>query len=281
VILVFGRFVSAVALPAIAGLLIVVGFRTLKPAQVEMVWKTGMVQQAVMVVTFLFCLLIPLQYAVLVGVALSVLLFVIQQSNQVTVKAWQWEPGELPIEHDAPEVVPPNEVTLLQHYGSVFFATAPLIEKELPDVTDDTHNAVVVLGLRGVEDLGSTFLRILERYALDLREHNSRLMLAGVGPLTKDQLDKTKIAQTIGRENIFLRTDTIGEAATQAWDAAHKWLAEQEPLEKPVEPLESDLTDPPVRQPIGARVGTIGKSMAEAWHNRQQWFAEQGDDKDD
>jgi len=46
VIVLFGGFVSAVALPAIAGLLIVVGFRTLKPAQIEMVWKTGMVQQA-------------------------------------------------------------------------------------------------------------------------------------------------------------------------------------------------------------------------------------------
>jgi SulP family sulfate permease len=227
VMVMFGDFVGAVALPAIAGLLIVVGFRTLKPTQIEMVWKTGMVQQAVMAVTFLFCLLIPLQYAVLLGVALAVLLYVVQQSNTVTVKAWKWEPGEMPIEYDAPAVVPSNEVTFLMPYGSVFFATAPLIEKELPDVTEDTRNVVIVLGLRGEEDLGSTFLAVLERYAIDLQNHNSKLMLVGVGALMKDQLEKTKIAQTIGRENIFMRTDKIGEAGTQAWDAAQKWLAEQ------------------------------------------------------
>jgi len=231
IILLFGGHVGAVALPAIAGLLIVVGFRTLKPSQIEMVWKTGRVQQAVMVITFLACLLIPLQYAVLVGVALAVLLFVIQQSNQVTVKAWKWEPGELPVEYDAPDVLPSNEVTVLMAYGSVFFATASLIERELPAVTADTRNAVVILGLRGEEDLGSTFLGVLERYARQLQTRNSKLMLAGVGSLVSRQLHQTGIAQTIGRENIYSRTDRIGEAGIEAWEAARQWLDDQKRLE--------------------------------------------------
>jgi len=75
-IVLFGRFVGAIAMPVLAGLLIVVGFRTLKPHQIRMVWKTGMVQQAVMTLTFLAALLIPLQYAVLLGVALAILLYV-------------------------------------------------------------------------------------------------------------------------------------------------------------------------------------------------------------
>ena len=232
IILLFGDLVGYIALPAIAGLLIVIGFRTLKLDQVEMVWKTGHVQQAVMGITFIACLLIPLQYAVLVGVALSVLLYVVQQSNQIKVKAWEWEPGEMPLEHDAPEVVPSNEVTYLMIYGSVFFATAPLIEEHLPEVTTDTNNAVIILGLRGEEDLGSTFLEVLERYAIDLQKHNSKLMIAGVSPLMQVQLDKTKVAKIIGRENIFMNTDRIGEASTLAWDAAQKWLAEQTTLEK-------------------------------------------------
>jgi SulP family sulfate permease len=123
--------------------------------------------------------------------------------------------------------VPSNEVTYLMPYGSVFFATAPLIEEELPSVTDETHNAVIILGLRGEEDLGSTFLEVLERYATDLHDHSSKLMLAGVGPLMRVQLDQTGIAQTIGRENIYKHTEKIGEAATLAWDAAQRWLAEQ------------------------------------------------------
>jgi SulP family sulfate permease len=41
VILLFGQAVGYIALPAIAGLLIVIGFRTLKPGQIERVWNTG------------------------------------------------------------------------------------------------------------------------------------------------------------------------------------------------------------------------------------------------
>ena len=254
VILLFGNIVGAVALPAIAGLLIVVGFRTLKPGQIEMVWKTGAVQRTVMVVTFLFCLLIPLQYAVLVGVALAVLLYFIQQSNQVKVKEWKWQPGELPIEGEAPEVVPSNRVTLLQVYGSVFFATAPLIEKALPEVTEDTHNAIVMLGFRGEEDLGSTFLTVLERYATNLQNQNSKLMLSGVAPSIKEQLEQTKIAETIGRENIFMYTEKIGESGIQAWDAAQKWLAEQR---------ESDPVPQEVTQEVGIKETTPGEGFLE------------------
>jgi SulP family sulfate permease len=180
VIVIFGSAVGYIALPAIAGLLIVIGFRTLKPDQVEMVWKTGPIQQAVMAITFFFSLIVPLQHAVLLGVALSVLLFVFQQSNQITVKQWARQPGKMPLEQDPPEAVPSNQVTTLAIYGSVFFATASLVEERLPEVAEDTHHAVVVLAFQGGEGPGSTFLEVLERYALSLREHQSRLILAGV-----------------------------------------------------------------------------------------------------
>ena len=72
----------------------------------DMVWKTGPVQQLVMGITFVFCLLIPLQYAVLIGVAMSLLMFVIQQSNKITIKQWVATEGPYPIEQDPPETVP-------------------------------------------------------------------------------------------------------------------------------------------------------------------------------
>ena len=82
-IVVFGRFVGLIAMPALAALLIVIGFRTLRPAQAGAVWRTGLVQQVVMVLTFVAALFIPLQFAVLFGVGLAVLLYVFQQSNRV------------------------------------------------------------------------------------------------------------------------------------------------------------------------------------------------------
>lgn len=228
VIVVFGNAIGYIAMPAVAGLLIVIGFRTFKPDRVEMVWKTGLVQQVVMGITFVACLLIPLQYAVLVGVAMSLLLFVLQQSNKITVKEWKRTETVLPLEQDAPEVVPANRPILLVAYGSLFFATAPLFEKQLPEVTVNTRNAVVIINLRSSDDLGSTFLQVLDRYASDLQAQSSLLMLAGVRPGVVGQLEKTGLMQTIGRNNVFIEGEVIGQSVLAAWDTAEKWIAENQ-----------------------------------------------------
>lgn len=224
-IMFFARFVGAIAMPSLAGLLIVVGFRTLKPDRIAMVWRTGVVQQAVMALTFLAALFIPLQYAVLLGVALAVVLYVFQQSNKITVKAWEIGPGQYPVEKEPPAVVPGGQVTILMPYGSLFYAAAPVFSAQLPEVTETSRHAVVILTLRGQKDVGSTFLNVLTRYAEQLRGQGSKLMLAGVEPYVLTQMERTGIVQTIGRTNIFPASEGVGEALLQAVEAAEQWIA--------------------------------------------------------
>jgi len=227
VIVLFGEWIGYIAMPAMAGLLIVIGFRTFKPDQVDMVWKTGMVQRVVMGITFVFCLLIPLQYAVLIGVSMSVLLYVLQQSNKITIKEWKATDGPYPIEQDPPKTLPANAVTTLVPYGSLFFAAAPVFEEQLPKLTNESWNAAVILSLRGYDDLGSTFLTVLERYTSDLRKQNCKLILSGVSSHVLTQLEHTGLIRKLGRENVYPAKDQIGQALLESWDAAEKWVAEQ------------------------------------------------------
>ena len=231
VIILFGPTVGYIAMPAMAGLLIVIGFRTFKPQRVERVWKTGSVQRVVMVITFIYCLLVPLQYAVLIGVVVSLLLYVVRQSNEVRIKEWKRTDGPYLVEQDPPETVSVNEVVALMPYGSLFFAAAALFEKQLPDVSDETNNSVVLLNLRGYDNVGSTFLGVLEKYSDDLRAHQSKLMLAAVSPSVAGQLEKTGLIRKIGWENIYPATDQIGQPGSEAWEQAEKWVAENRAVE--------------------------------------------------
>jgi SulP family sulfate permease len=227
-ILLFGRYVGLIAMPALAGLLIVIGVRTLKPVQVAMVWKTGLTQDAVMGLTFVSSLIVPLQYAVLLGVGLAVLLYVFHQSNRITVKAWDVQPGRFPVEGPPPRTVPPAKATVLVPYGSLFYAAAPLFNAQLPEVTPDTRHAVVILVLRDKKDVGSTFLNVVARYAGALRRQESKLMLAGVDPNVIAQMERTGIVRDIGRENLFQATQDIGQALMQAVAAAESWIGEKQ-----------------------------------------------------
>jgi SulP family sulfate permease len=224
IVLVAAPLVELVPMPALAALLIVAGFQGLRVQQAITVWNTGKVAGVVMIMTFAATLLVPLQYAVLLGVALSILLFVFRQSNKVVITEVVPVPGGFPEERPAPKTLPSHQLTMLLVYGSLFFAAAKNLEEMLPEV-DEATGAVVAIGLRGKAEIGSTFVGVLQRYAEALQARDSKLMLVGVEPGVRDQLVKTGLLALIGEENIFMATPRLGEAMNQAATAAHVWLA--------------------------------------------------------
>ena len=223
VVLLAGPLVERVPMPALAALLIVAGFQGLRVEQAVMAWKTGRISKVVMLVTFLTTLIVPLQFAVLFGVALSILLNTIHQSNKVVVTQWVLQPAGFPLEQPPPQRLPSHELTLLHVYGSLFFAAAKNMEEMLPTVGDATR-AVVAINLRGKSEIGSTFVTVLQRYSQALQARQGKLMLVGVDPLVRDQLAKNGVLKLIGDENVFVATPQLGEALNQAVAAAAAWL---------------------------------------------------------
>ncbi len=215
-------------MPALAGLLILIGIRTVKPADLQSVWRTGTVQKAVLVVTFVLTMLIPLQYAVLVGVGLSVALYVIRQSNGVTVRRWVYDDDGHVIETDPPAELPSGEVVVLQPYGSLFFAAAPVFEAALPAVGERSRGSVVILRLRGRSDLGTTFMDVLRRYAVSLQDVGSKLVIVSDSDRILEQLIVTNITETIGDANVYAGDERVGATVRRAYDDAVRWIAERD-----------------------------------------------------
>jgi sulfate permease, SulP family len=224
VVLAFASLVGDIAMSALAGLLILIGFRTIKPGDLKSVWRTGAVQKAVLLTTFVLTMLIALQYAVLVGVGLSVILYVVRQSNRITIKRWEIDSDGQVIEVDPPAELPPNEVVVLQPYGSLFFAAAPTFETGLPVPTNDSRNSVVILRMRGRSDLGTTFMDVLYRYAQSLKALGSKLVIASVTERIQEQLAITKVTELIGAENIYGGDDRVGATVKRAHADATAWV---------------------------------------------------------
>lgn len=225
VIVVFGPLVDETAMPALAGLLIVVGVRTVKPAEILAVWKTGRVQAVTMAVTLGLTILIPLQFAVLVGVGMSALLFVIRQSNDLVVKRILIDDQGYR-EIDPPAEIGAEEVVVIQPYGSLFFASASVFESRLPAVTPASRNSVVIIRLRGRTDLGSTLTDTLGRYAESLREVGGRLKIISDSDRVRDQLAVTGVATVIGPEHLYESDEWMGATMRRAHADATAWIAE-------------------------------------------------------
>jgi SulP family sulfate permease len=225
VVLLFANLIELVAMPALAGLVIVAGVQMINVTAIRTVWQTNKIARAIMLITFGFTLVMPLQYAVLLGVAITILLFVFQQSNALRIVEWDVQESGWPIEQPVPRQLESSKVTVLYIYGNLFYAAADMLEKSLPAV-EGSQRAVVILLVRGYDDIGSTVIGVLRRYTQALQANAGKLILAGVAPGLRDQLQRTGMISLIGEQNIFLETENIGEAGNLALRAARDWLAE-------------------------------------------------------
>ncbi len=216
VILLAADLVAFVAMPALAGLLIVVGAAAIKPSRVYSVVKSGPLPTAIMAVTFGLTLVIPLQFAVLVGVGLGIILFVAQQSNRVRVRQVHIALDGRMRETDPPPVIPPGEVVILQPYGSLFFASAPIFARQLPAVSRESEGSVVIIRLRGTDQVGLSLVEVLRRFAHELRDAGSSLKLVISEKRVLDQIEADGLAGDLGERNIYRSSEWIGETVRRA-----------------------------------------------------------------
>jgi SulP family sulfate permease len=129
-------------------------------------------------------------------------------------------------EVDPPDEVPPDEVIVLHPYGAIFFATAPMLEEQMPSVAPTSRNSVVILRIRGADDAGATFLDVLDQYARSLREVDSKLMIVTDNERVIRQLRVTGATDAIGADNLYQSTAFIGETVRRAYADAVAWTEE-------------------------------------------------------
>ncbi len=102
---------------------------------------------------------------------------------------------------------------------------------------------MVILNLRGTDRVGSTFIKVIERYAQKLSANGGKLMLTGVHERVLDQIEKTETTDAIARDDIFLADRQLMYATWQAWSAAQAWVADQAArisAETPPQPMQED-----------------------------------------
>ncbi len=226
ILLLFAQFIALLPLTALAGLLIVVGVSMIKVPRIQTVWRTGLVPLTVMIVTFVATLFLPLQYAVATGVIFTTLLYVFRSADKVRIeRIVPLEDGGFD-EGETPEEVPSGEMLIIEPVGSLFFAGTAEFEEALPTV-GDASGAVVIIRLRDRDDVGSTFIRMIQRYAGELQAAGNCLMLEGLSEHVLNQLESTKIIDLIGRENLFVARTRFGGSLKEAMAAAESWMAQE------------------------------------------------------
>jgi SulP family sulfate permease len=216
--------VQQVPLAVTAGILIVAATSALQPRAARDVWRADRMSAAIMLLTFVLVLVVPLQWAVLAGTAISVVKYIYLSSLDVHVRQVVLNGGGLPRETEVPAAAVSDGVTVLDIYGSLFWAAAPQIRASLPSVAE-AHCPVVVLRLRGRGTLHSATIAMLREYAGECAARGGRMYLAGVGQEMQDQLLRTGLLDELGPDAVVEATDELYGACAVAQERGQVWLA--------------------------------------------------------
>lgn len=183
-----GPLLSAVPIPALAGLLMLAGFQALRPKRLGRSMRMGRPSAVAAVVTMVATLVAPIQVAVLTGIVLSLMLVGVSSSSRVRVSGL--EPDAHGWKRVArPRTVPSGRVTVVDVEGAHAFSAVDRLFQLLPDPPETPERpGVLVIRMRAYLVANLTFALALERYANDLHRAGIDLVVCGLGPRAHAQL---------------------------------------------------------------------------------------------
>ncbi|HEY7009852.1 MAG TPA: SulP family inorganic anion transporter, partial [Jatrophihabitantaceae bacterium] len=228
VVLVFGSVAERIPMPVIGGLIIVIGIELVvgRVPDIVLVCKTAPLSTMAMVITFAATTQLPLQYAILIGAVISLLLYCVSATRHADLVAleptgtgqWRFAP--------VPSTLPSNAVTVL-HYESVgLFAEVPRLDERWPR-TADARDAVIILSVRTLPDVpSSAVVKAIAKRARALGARGNKLMIVGVTPGLRRILDHSGLTEILGSENVVSAQPVVFGALDASYAQAKAWIAE-------------------------------------------------------
>ena len=133
ILVVFSGIVGKVVMPTLAAVLIYAAIGSLRSGAIGTILRTGRTSQIAFGTTLVATLLLPVAAAVGLGVALSLLLQLNNEALDLKVVRLEPRPDGRFAESPSPERLPSNAVTLLDVYGSLYYAGAKTLAARLPE----------------------------------------------------------------------------------------------------------------------------------------------------
>ena len=196
---------------SLAGVLMIVAYSMVDKKAFKKILATNRNDAAIMLVTAIITVLAPqLEYAIYIGVALSLILYLKESSvasvKTITpVKAGEVRFGEKTAERSAVG----KDTTIIQLGGNLYFGSATDLEQKLSNAINGS--SVYELNFSGVTLMDMTSLEIIENFINRVLSEEKRIILTGINSNIKTMLDKADITKHVGSTNIFMQDDALAD----------------------------------------------------------------------
>jgi SulP family sulfate permease len=195
IMLFFGKWAAQIPLACLAGILVVVAYNMSEWRSFYAILKGSRYDVLVLLATFFLTVLVDLTVAIQIGMVMAALLFMQRMSNASHVLPADADMDALDDYSDLPEGVEVYEIK-----GPFFFAAAQKYRETLKNFGKTAN--VLILRMRHVPFIDSTGVHNFRETIKELQGINVKLILSGVQPEVRKELEKERIDFLIGRNNV-------------------------------------------------------------------------------
>jgi SulP family sulfate permease len=203
VLLTLGPVVDHTPVACIAGLLMVIASDLINIPRIRTVMRGGLGDRMAFIGTTLGCWVVPLDQAIYVGVAISVVLF-LRRASMLVIRPIavddQQRLREAKEDDDAQQC---PQIHVLHIEGAMFFGAAGELETALREATLDSGVEVLVLRLKRTQGLDVTTGDVLVRASQRLAGQGRSLLLVGMRPPAMVRLEEMGVVDAIGADRMF------------------------------------------------------------------------------
>ncbi|HYA88084.1 MAG TPA: SulP family inorganic anion transporter [Nitrospirota bacterium] len=206
ILLLIAPLTAYLPIPAMAGVLLLVAWNLIDFHHLATIIRTSRQETAVLAVTFLATLLVELEFAIYVGVILSLLLYLNRTSHPafVTLVADHQDDSQRFININRKELPECPQLKIMRVDGSLFFGAVNHFSEELRTVTraspEQAHILIVGGGINFIDVAGA---ETLANEAHRLHLEGRKLYLCSLKGEVVETLHRGGYVDRIGEENIL------------------------------------------------------------------------------
>ncbi|MDB9975968.1 sulfate permease [Candidatus Thioglobus sp.] len=220
--------ISYLPLAAMAGVILLVAYNLIDFKNIKKTFTYSKSESVIFTATFLATLLFELEFAIYLGVLLSLMLFIAKTSTpDVHTLAFGTPPGEgdrrLQSIRKAPLVQCP-QLKIIRIDMSIYFGSINHIQKQISQIVDNQriyHILIVASGVNFIDLAGIEALLIENKR---LKAQNGSLYFVAVKSTAFEFMEKVNFVNEIGRDNFF---DSKADAINVLYDRLDKSKCEK------------------------------------------------------
>ena len=227
VVLIGGPYARFIPRSALAGLLFITAARLIDWKRLAYTLRASRFDALLVAATGLTAVFVSVDYSILIGVALSIVLFVTRAAKpsmrELIVTS------ERVVRERQPDEERAGSLLIYDLEGELFFGATPELERYLSEILAEAERTGiqhVVVRFRRARNPDAGAIEHLERFLRDAKELGVTVLLAGVRP------DFVKILRNVGinkwfpTEHIFPEEDRMYSATLRAVRYAHRLVSQ-------------------------------------------------------